>query len=319
MRAYLIRILILIAFAFIWGLSGNSQAVAGTNIVILKSDDLTSTKRSLHGIKKVIGRKHSDVSYAEYLVNESSGQDLLIIDSVRASAPSLILTVGSAATKLAQENFTNIPIVFSSVMYPALSGFVESLARPGKNITGASLNIAADVQFRTFHDIVPNLSNIGVLYSKNTARLIRPAQEVARKMGMTLTAVQVNEAKELPNALDSLTRTVDGIWSVADPELFTPQSTRYILLNTLRKGVPFMGFSRHVVESGALFALDFDYKAVGQQAGAIAARVIDGVAPAEISVSTVDVLWFHYNEKTAKHINVSIPSELIAVAKEVYR
>ena len=89
MRAYLIRILILIAFAFIWGLSGNSQAVAGTNIVILKSDDLTSTKRSLHGIKKVIGRKHSDVSYAEYLVNESSGQDLLIIDSVRASAPSL--------------------------------------------------------------------------------------------------------------------------------------------------------------------------------------------------------------------------------------
>ena len=175
------------------------------------------------------------------------------------------------------------------------------------------------MQFRTFHDIVPNLRKIGVLYSENTAGLIKPAQEVARRMGMSLTAVLVNESKELPSALDSLTSMVDGIWSVADQELFTPQSTRYILLNTLRKGVPFMGFSRHVVESGALFALDFDYKAVGQQAGAIAARVISGEFAGEISVSTVDVLWFHYNEKTAKHINVSIPSDLIAVAKEVYR
>jgi putative ABC transport system substrate-binding protein len=244
---------------------------------------------------------------------------LLLIDSVNSLKPSLIVTVGTSATKLAQTNFTDIPIVFSSVMYPALSGFVESMAQPGKNTTGASLNIAVDVQFRTFHDIVPNLKKIGVLYSNNTAGLIKPAQAVAAKMGMSLTAVRVNEAKELPGALDSLTRTVEGIWSVADAELFTPQSTRYILLNTLRKGIPFMGFSRHVVESGALFALDFDYKAVGQQAGAIAARVIDGEPPGEISVSTVDVLWFHYNEKTAKHISVSIPSELIAVAKEVYR
>ena len=319
MRAYLKGILILLAIAFFWGLPGARSAAAGTNIVILKSDNLTSTKRSLHGIKKVINRKHTDIDYSEYLVNESPGRDLLMIDSVRAQEPSLIVTLGTSATKLAQENFTDIPIVFSSVMYPALSGFVESLAQPGRNITGASLNIPVDVQFRTFHDIVPNLKNIGVLYSKHTARLIKPAQAIAAKMGMTLTAVLISESKELPGALDSLASTMDGIWSVADPELFTPQSTRYILLNTLRKGVPFMGFSRHVVESGALFALDFDYKAVGQQAGAIASRVIGGEPPGEISVSMVDVLWFHYNEKTAKHISVAIPSELIAVAKEVYR
>jgi len=319
MRNYLKGILILFAFIFLWGFPDASSAAAGTNIVILKSDNLKSTQRSLHGIKKVINRKHNNIVYSEYLVNQSLGQDLLIIDSVKTLKPSLVVTLGTSATKLAQDNFTEIPIVFSSVMYPVLSGFVESMARPGKNITGASLNIAVDVQFRTFHDIMPNLTKIGVLYSKNTARLIKPAQAVAKKMGMSLTAVLVNESKELPGALDSLARTVDGIWSVADAELFTPQSTRYILLNTLRKGIPFMGFSRHVVESGALFALDFDYKAVGQQAGAIAARVIDGVPPGKISVSTVDVLWFHYNEKTAKLINVSIPSELIAVAKEVYR
>lgn len=80
-----------------------------------------------------------------------------------------------------------------------------------------------------------------------------------------------------------------------------------------------MGFSRYVVESGALFALDFDYKAVGFQAGAIVNKILNGVEPRKIRVTTADVIWFHYNEKTSERINVKIPDELAAVAKEVYR
>jgi putative ABC transport system substrate-binding protein len=80
-----------------------------------------------------------------------------------------------------------------------------------------------------------------------------------------------------------------------------------------------MGFSRYVVESGALFALDFDYKAVGRQAGEIACRVIGGQKPGSISVTSADLIWFHYNENTARHIKVTIPEDLVAIAKEVYR
>ena len=80
-----------------------------------------------------------------------------------------------------------------------------------------------------------------------------------------------------------------------------------------------MGFSRYVVESGALFALDFDYKAVGFQAGAIVNKILAGEEPKNIRVTTADVIWFHYNEKTSERINVKIPDELAAIAKEVYR
>jgi ABC-type uncharacterized transport system substrate-binding protein len=48
-------------------------------------------------------------------------------------------------------------------------------------------------------------------------------------------------------------------------------------------------------------------------------RIINGEKPGNIRVTSADVIWFHYNEKTAKHINVQIPEELAAVAKEVYR
>lgn len=289
------------------------------NIAVFTSDKLTSTTRAFNGARKIISRHNEAVKFHQFVVNQSQSMDEQIVEEVRKLKPTLILTVGSSATQLARSEFEDIPIVFTSVMYPSLSGFVESMSRPGKNVTGASLDIPLKIQFKTFKDIVPNLKRIGVLYSVNTAPLIAPAAAEARRMGLELVAVRVNESKELPGAIDSLARNTDGIWSLADPGLFNPQSTRYILLNTMRKGIPFMGFSRHVVESGALFALDVDYKAVGQQAGHIANRVIAGEKPAGISVTMADVIWFHYNEKTAKHIKVPIPSDMIAVAKEVYR
>lgn len=295
------------------------EAIHQVQVVILKSDQLKSTNRSLYGARKVIDSEHENVVYTEFLLKQTDQIDQQIIDSIRSLNPALLLTVGSSATRLAKRNFQDVPIVFSSVKYPMLSGFVKTFDNPGGNVTGASLDIPLEVQFRTFKQIVPEMKKIGVLYTRHTEKLIVAARTQARKMGLTLVAVPVKENKELPRALDSLIRTVDGIWSVADPVLFTPQSTKYILLNTLRGNIPFMGFSRHVVESGALFALDFDYKAVGQQAGSIANRILNGERPKDIKVSLVDVLWFHYNEKTAGRVDVNIPASLVAVAKEVYR
>jgi len=290
-----------------------------TNIVVLTSDNLISTKRTLHGAKKVILQKHPDVLFKQFHLEQFPENDLPLIDSVKQIHPRVILTIGSSATKLAKENFKNIPIVFSAVKYPVLSGFVNSVLYPGRNITGASLDIPNDIQFKYLKKIIPHIKKIGVLYTRNTESLIPSAQVIAQQLGLQLIAIKVNSDRELPHALDSLANSVQAIWSVADPNLFKPKSTRYILLNTLRKRIPFMGFSRYVVESGALFALDFDYKAVGIQAGAIVDKILSGIKPEDIQVTTADVIWFHYNENTAKRINITIPKELAAVAKEVYR
>lgn len=244
---------------------------------------------------------------------------LSTVNSIKKSEPSLIVTIGSSATSLAKESFSDIPIVFSAVKYPVLSGFVSPTLEPGSNITGASLDIPTDVQLSYFKRIIPNLKKVGVLYTESTESLITHARIVARSLGLELVAINVASDKDLPQALDSLGRVVQGIWSVADPNLFRPQQTRYILLQSVRKGLPFMGFSRFVVESGALCALDFDYKAVGFQAGRIATRILGGEHPSNIEVTVADVIWFHYNEKTAKRIDVEIPQELASIAKEVFR
>jgi len=308
--------------AAVWcflAVSGEVRAADKIDVGIITCDSLKSTLRTLQGARKVIERAHPDAVFHVFLMGDNASANLGVVDSLDKVLADVILTVGSSATEFAMTNLQNIPIVFSAVKYPVLSGYVKSMARPGGNVTGASLNIPVDLQFKYFKEIVPDLKNIGVLYTDNTADLIANARAVANNAGLNLIAIPVNDFKELPQALDSLAAVTDGIWSVADHNLFDPRSTRYILMNTLRKGVPFMGFSRHTVESGALFALDFDYKAIGMQAGEIVRLILAGQKPADIPVTQADVVWFHYNEKTAEHVKVKIPDELVAVAKEVYR
>lgn len=305
--------------AILVGGVGFAAPALAQKVAIITTDTLTSTQRSVSGAKSVIKSTFAQVNFSEYLVAYPSPKAQAVTDSIRAIKPDIILTAGTAATEFAQKNFKDVPIVFSSVMYPIVSGFVESFNRPGGNITGASLSIPPKTQFEYFKMIVPKLKAVGVLYTDNTESMIPQAKQVAKSLNLDLVAIRVNGEKELPAAFDSLARSVQGIWSLADPNLFSPQSTKFILINALRRGIPLMGFSRNVVESGALFALDFDYKAVGRQAGEIASQILRGAHADNVSVSTPDIIWFHYNEKTAQHINVVIPNDLVAVAKEVYR
>lgn len=309
---------LLFAISGIFTASAHSQ-IDNPHISVFTSDSLVSTTRTLSGAKKIILQSYPDASFDEYLLSQELKSDSNLVNLCRKNGTDIILTIGTSATKFAKENFHDLPIVFSGVLYPALSGFIESSEHPGQNITGASLDIPLDVQFSYFKQIVPDLKRIGVLYTENTAPLIPSAKVVAQQLGLTLVPRLIKEQKELPAALDSLAKVTQGLWSVADPELFDPQSTRYILKTTLRKMIPFMGFSRHVVESGALFALDFDYKAIGIQAGELINKLIEGTNLTELHVTTTDVIYFHYNEKTAKHIKVIIPKDLVAIAKEVYR
>jgi putative ABC transport system substrate-binding protein len=300
-------------------LTAKAGASDKIHIGVLLSDSLTSTLRTLSGAEKSVLQTYPNADIHSFYINRSPEQDQLIVDSLHEIHPRLMLAIGSAATQFAQEHVGNFPIVFAAVMHPKLSGFVQNRSKPGGNITGASLEIPVDVQFRYFKKIVPSLKQVGVLYTDSTASLIAPASAAARELDLQLVPVKVGNTKEIPGALDSLAAVTQGIWSLADPVLFDPQATRFILLNTLRKGIPFMGFSQHVVQSGALFALDFDYKAVGRQAGELVNRVIAGEEPVSIAFTSADVIWFHYNEKTALHIDVTIPPDLAAVAKEVYR
>jgi len=298
---------------------GTVVSAQDIELAIVYTDSLTSTLRTIRGIKSSINQQQSNIQFHEYLLTSSPSEIEEKVSEINELDPRLILTVGSFVTQEISERIKNKPIIFSAVLNPETSGFVKSKNNPGGMITGASLDIPPNIQYKYFKRVISDLKKVGVLYSDETANLIPPAKVVASGLGLELIAVKIDSEKDIPGALEKLQRTTDGIWSVADKKIFSPRSTRFILLNTLRNGIPFMGFSRNLVESGALFALDFDYKDIGRQTGKIALNVLSGGNPARIKVEVPGIIWFHYNDKTAKHINVDVPEDLVAIAKEVYR
>jgi len=299
--------------------SGRNLFAEEINLAIIYSDSLESTLRTIKGIRSAISLPNATFNYSEFYIGEHADSLDKRISNIQSTNPKLILTVGSPATRIIADRIKDRPIIFSAVLNPETSGFVKTLNSPGGNITGASLDIPADIQFKYFKRVIKGLNKIGVLYTAETENLIPPAKALAQALGLELQAIKINSEKEIPAALDNLNRTVQGFWSVADANIFTPSSTRFIILNTLRTGKPFMGFSKNMVESGALFALDYDYKDIGRQAGRIALEVLLGKPPSSIPVAVPGIIWFHYNEKTAKHISVVIPEDLASVAKAVYR
>jgi len=296
-----------------------TNAYAANKISLVLIDNEPSTLRTIKGIKKAIKRYGLEVSYNESILSGDPEADQRVFASLKDFNPDLFITLGSYTTSKISEIFPHRPIIFANVMNPEASGFISSMNRPGGHITGAALDIPPDKQFHYFKRVVSNIKTMGVLYSSETENIINQARIAGRKLGINLVAIKVKNEKEIPAAIDSLCKISNALWSVADHTVYTPQSTQYIILQTLRHGLPMMGFSQSLVEAGGLFTLDFDFKDIGRQAGETAVRVLHGSDPSRIPVTTPGIIYFKYNEKTASRRDIQIPEDLLAIAKEVIK
>jgi len=234
---------------------------------------------------------------------------------VRSARPDLVITVGSLATAAALAESTTESIVFSMVLYPEQSGYLGS-----GRVTGASLDIPADVQFAYVRRLLPTARRVGVLYHPaETGAVIEAAHSAAAKHGLTLVAKPVADHADVVAALRALMEEVDVVWSVADSHVYTPQATSALILAALRRGVPMIGLSSAHVRAGALAALYSDYDDVGEQTAALALRVIHGEAPGSLPVSTPRRVGLALNLRTAEHLKLTVPSEMVAEAGETVR
>ena len=239
---------------------------------------------------------------------------------IQRSGSDLVLAIGTTAALAAKFGLDDIPIVFCMVLNPVSSGLVESIKSRGGNVTGASLDIPLEMQFKHIKMLIKDLKSIGVIYNpEETGILVQEAAEVAKRNNLSLIAKPVSSEREVPDALRSLLNKIDVLWSVADGTVFGSQSTRYILLNTLRTGTPFVGLSPSFVEAGALMALSCDYADVGKQAGEIGNRVLNGEEPGDIPVAVPRKVSLWINLRTADHIGLRIPESVIKLADKVIK
>ncbi len=297
----------------------------GRRVVVIRQQEDRNSSRLIRGIKSEFKRSGETADLDVITISELQEHQKDLLDSLRTIDPSVLVPVGSHITEIVSNSIADIPIIFAAVFQPESSGFINRSDKAVNNMTGASLDIPPALQFKYFKQIYPALSRLGLVYSDETAQLIPHAKIVAEASGIELIVLKIEKlagrgsGREVKKALDSLLPIVDGLWSLADPSVFSPIATKLVIKRTLQDKIPFMGFSSTIVASGALFALDFDYKDIGRQVGELSRKVLSGSTAGTLQATTPEIVWFHYNERTSQRIAVTIPEKLRAVAKEVHK
>ena len=290
-----------------------------TSLILIFSTDLNqTTDRTIKGVKQAIYTSGENVNVQVYYPEQGENEPTALSNALNEFNPDILITVGSRSTRIAKSIHPNIPIIFASVLNPVTSGIVDNLEFPGHSITGASLDISVDLQLLKFAQLVPDLKRVGVLYSDKTKYIVDQAESWASSQQIEIVPYEVTTPKDLPIGIEYLIQNCDGIWAIPDELIYTPQSTKHIMLESFRRRIPIMGFSPSFVKSGALFALIVDHKYVGVQAGELAVKVLKGYQPGELAVTRPETPYLYINKNTAEKLHLKINPDYYSVAKEVY-
>jgi len=260
----------------------------------------------------------------EYRYAEGRGDRLpdLAADLVRLKVD-VIVAATTTATLPAKNATRAIPIVMASSGDPVASGLVESLARPGGNITGLS-QMAPDLagkRLELLKEIVPKLSRVAVLWypQGSTSTLSwKELQLPARELGVQLHSLEVRSSKDFAKAFEEATKAHAGALAIMPDPLFAGNLKRIADL-AAKSRLPSIFHLREFVDSGGLMTYGPDRSDMYRRAATYVDKILKGAKPADLPVEQPIKFELIINLKTAKQIGLTIPPNVLARADKVIR
>jgi putative tryptophan/tyrosine transport system substrate-binding protein len=236
--------------------------------------------------------------------------------------PDILVAFSRPAAIAAQRATTIIPIIFNAVPDPVGDKLVESLARPGKNVTGLS-NMALDLSAKRIEllkDMVTGLSRVALLLNagdpQGARRYVEESEAAAGPLGITIEPVKVQGPGEIPRAFAMIDQlNVNGIVGTAD-SLFTVER-KNIVQSALERRLPTIMHSRETAQAGALMSYAPSYVMMSRRTAVYIDKILKGIKPADLPVEQPTKFELVINLKTAVALGLTVPPTLLARADEV--
>jgi ABC-type uncharacterized transport system substrate-binding protein len=232
----------------------------------------------------------------------------------------VIVTYGTPPSKAAKQATAVIPIVFAAAADPVGSGLVSSLARPGGNITGLSLQQSDIVgkKLELLREVVTGLRRLALLGNVGNASSVLEVGEVraaAGTLGIEIVPVDIKRAEDIAPAFDAFGGSAEALYVSTDPLIFTNISR----INTLAVGarLPTIYNGKEYIESGGLMSYGPNYPHLFRRAADFVDKILRGAKPGDFPVEQPTKFDFAINLTTAKAIGLTIPPSLLARADEV--
>ncbi len=231
----------------------------------------------------------------------------------------LIVTYGAAAAVLKQAT-TVTPIVFAVAIDAVRGGLVPSLARPGGNLTGMSIQQSDLVAKRIelLRGIIPQFRRLAIMFDAGFATSVMEASDIkaaARTLGLDFASLEIRRPEDIPSTFEALNAKVDAIYVVSDA-LIATNRTRIITL-ALNARMPTILSYRDYVVVGGLMSYGPNFIDLFRRAADQVDKILRGTKPSDIPVEQASKFELVINRTTAKTLGVQIPTTLLATADEV--
>jgi putative ABC transport system substrate-binding protein len=238
-----------------------------------------------------------------------------------ALAPDVILAHGASTIAPLMQATSTVPIVFPTAGDPVGAGFVESLARPGGNVTGfMTIEFTIGGKWlELLKEIAPHVTRVAVLRDATQGlgtSQFAAIQAVASSLRIDVVPINMRDAGEVERGIAAFARSPNGGLIVSAG----PGALRYanlVISQAARHKLPTMFYERFFVARGALVAYGFDIVDHYRRAAGYVDRILRGEKPADLPVQAPNTYALTINRKTAKALGLEVPPTLLARADEV--
>ena len=287
-------------------------AVAEKLVIALLAQQTKPYQNVLAGFRQSLKKQGIEAKYEVLNFDANSEQGGKDLQAIKTKSPALLFTLGTATTEAAIREIKDIPIIAGMIVH-------KRDLEQAKNATGVILNFPLKTQLNWIRRMFPHKKTVGVLFNpKENQHLIAQARRLTEAMGLTLYAKQVESPRDLPDALDSLSRRADVVWGLTDSVALTPETAKGILLFSFRNRIPFVGLSTSWVKAGAVYALDRDYVDVGQQCGELAGKVLREGKIHGLQPLPPRKVVYALNLKAANHMKLNLSDGIIKDAQTLF-
>jgi len=248
----------------------------------------------------------------------------LVAELVRLKVDIIVVAGGDTVIRSAQNATKTIPIVLTgSGSDPVKAGFVESLARPGGNVTGLT-NLSRELggkRLELLKEAVPKVARLAVLYDPAIPGTTREVKEdlpaAARALGLTIRSWEIRAAEDFEKVFAALSKErPDGLYA---PGGGRPANEKRIPGFALKSRLPSVYGIRAAVDAGGLMYYGADLVDGYRRVAYYVDRILKGARPADLPVEQPTKFDLVINLKTAKQISVTIPSEGLARASKLIK
>jgi len=257
----------------------------------------------------------------EYRWAEGRSERLPVVaaEFVRLKVDVMVME-GTPATLAAKQATSIIPIVFPVSGDPVSAGLVASLARPGGNVTGLSIQQTdlAGKRLELLREVIPGLRRIAMISdptNSSTVLDLRAALTAAHTLNLDAAVLETRRGEDIASAIEALNDRPDALYVVGSPLMF---ANRLLITDlALTAHLPTVYGQREFVEAGGLISYGPNFPDMFRRTAEFVDKILRGTKPSDIPVEQPTKFDVVINLKVAKGLGLQIPDKLLALADEV--